>query len=101
MKKHKTKAEKDWMDRVASLGCIVCKNLGFQDSPASLHHIRSGMGMGQRNDNYHILPLCSKHHQTGGYGIALHAGIKRWEEKHGTEMSLYHQLLGELGRTSA
>ena len=94
------KAEKEWLDRVAQQNCIVCRNMGFEGSIAAIHHIRHGVGMGQRNDNYHVLPLCGAHHQTGGYGVALHAGIKRWEKKFGTEMQLYHQLLEEMGETA-
>ena len=53
-----TKAERDHMGAVAALGCVVCRNLGFVDSPAEIHHVRTGQGMGQRASNYEVIPLC-------------------------------------------
>jgi len=50
------------------------------------------MGMGMRNSNDMVLPLCGAHHQTGGYKVALHAGQKAWEENFGTEMELLEWL---------
>lgn len=77
-----SKAEKQYLAKVAELGCIICK------SPAEIHHIRSGMGIGQRNNNSMVLPLCPQHHRTGGFGIAIHAGQKTWEQNFGTELEL-------------
>lgn len=94
---HKTKAEKSYLDRVAALGCIVCANLGHPDSPAGIHHIRDGQGLGQRSSHFETLPLCSIHHQTGGYGVAIHAGQETWESLYGTELELLAQIRRELG----
>jgi len=69
-----TKPEKEYMNRVANLGCICCHQLGFPDSPAEIHHIRSGQGMSQRASNYDVIPLCPVHHRTGDYGTAYHRG---------------------------
>lgn len=30
---------KRWLSDVASLGCVVCRNLGYGASPAEIHHI--------------------------------------------------------------
>lgn len=30
------------MARVAALGCVVCRNLGFGPTPAAVHHIHAG-----------------------------------------------------------
>lgn len=97
MSKHKTKADQKHLDRVAAQGCIVCALLGYPDSPAGIHHVRIGQGAGQRADHFHTIPLCPLHHQTGGYGVAIHAGKKIWEEKYGTEEELLAQTLLELG----
>jgi len=75
-----TKAEREYMGRVASLGCVICSG------PAEVHHITTGVGMGQRASNYDTIPLCPEHHRTGGYGVAIHAGKKLWETVHGSEM---------------
>lgn len=90
------KAEKDYLDRVASLGCIVCRNLGHGETPAHVHHIRTGKGMGQRASNYETIPLCPTHHQNGGHGVAIHAGQKTWEANFGTELELLEQVKMEL-----
>lgn len=90
------KSEKDYLNRVASLGCIVCKNLGYGVTPAHVHHIRTGKGMGQRASNYETIPLCPTHHQHGGHGVAIHAGQKTWEANFGTEIELLEQVKQEL-----
>ena len=61
-------AEKQHMNRVAELGCILCKHLDYGSTPAHLHHIREGQGMSQRASNFLVVPLCPEHHQ-GGSGI--------------------------------
>lgn len=91
------KAEREHRNKVAALGCIVCINNGFMDSPAQLHHIRKGQGMSQRAGEYEVIPLCPWHHQQGGYGFAIHAGQQLWEEKYGTECQLLAQTLELLG----
>jgi Recombination enhancement, RecA-dependent nuclease len=88
-----TKAEKQHLDLIASLGCMVCRQ------PAQIHHIRSGMGMGQKSGHFRAIPLCPKHHLTGGHGVAFHAGKKAWQEKFGTEEELLdklYEMIGEL-----
>ncbi len=76
---------------IADVGCIVCRQLGYSDSPAEVHHLRDGVGMSQRNDDNNAIPLCHVHHRTGGYGVAFHAGKNAFEEKFGTERELLEQ----------
>ena len=97
MSKSKTKAEKLHLDRVAALGCIVCKSMGYEDAPAEIHHCSKGTGLAVRADNYHVIPLCAMHHRQGGYGVAIHAGRKTWEQRYGTESDLLAQVNAELG----
>ena len=85
------------LGRVAALGCQVCNNLGFPDSPCEIHHLRSGMGMGQRSKHDRAIGLCHAHHRTGGYGVAIHAGQKEFERKYGTELELLDQVNQLLG----
>ena len=61
-------AEKQHMNRIAELGCILCKHLDYGSTPAHLHHIREGQGMSQRASNFLVVPLCPEHHQ-GKSGI--------------------------------
>ena len=85
-----TKAEKLHLTLVAELGCIICHQ------PAEIHHLRTGMGMGQRNTNFNVIPLCPLHHRTGGYGTAFHAGRKAFEQNFGTEEELLKRVKGLL-----
>ena len=66
-----TKDDKRWLEDVASLGCVVCRNLGYGATPAEVHHIRKGQGIAQRADHKKTLPLCPPHHRTGGHGITF------------------------------
>lgn len=91
-----TKAEKEHLSKVAEIGCIVCLNENYGQSPAEIHHIRSGQGMAQRASNYEAIPLCHAHHRTGGYGIAFHAGSKVWQKRYGSEELLLNQIKGIL-----
>ena len=97
MSKSKNKAEKEHLSRVAALGCIVCRNEGLGETPAACHHIRTGVGRGQKASHFDVLPLCGHHHQTGGHGEAIHAGQKTWEARFGTELELLEQVRRELG----
>ena len=56
-----------WMNRVAGLGCALCRRLGYGETPAQLHHPREGQGMAQRASNWLVIPLCEPHH-TGNHG---------------------------------
>ena len=58
----RTQAEIDHQDRVARLGCIVCRMLGqSQQGHTELHHFRFG---GLRADNhFNVVGLCVEHHK--------------------------------------
>jgi len=91
-------ADKRHLSRVASLGCVVCRNLGVDpEIPSGIHHLRNGYGRGQAAPHTETLPLCGYHHQTGGYGNAFHAGPAEWERRYGTERQLLAQVRAELG----
>lgn len=77
----RSKAEKDHLDRVASLGCLICM------APAEVHHVTNGT-MGKKSSDYDAIPLCPLHHRLGDYGVAFHSGKKAWEEKFGTQGEL-------------
>ena len=76
--------DKDRINQIAALGCIIC------GGPANLHHLRTGVGMGQRGRD--VLPLCQKHHQHGGFGVAYHAGAREFEKNFGTELELLEKV---------
>lgn len=83
-----TKSEKEHLNNLTEVGCIVCLALGYGYSKPEIHHLRHGVGMGQRNAHKKAIPLCHIHHRTGGYGVAFHAGKQAFEEKFGTELEL-------------
>lgn len=58
-----TKAEKQHMDRIASLPCACCGAYGVH-----VHHLREGMGMSKRASNWLTIPLCHDCH-TGPNGL--------------------------------
>lgn len=91
------KADSLHLSRVAALGCIVCRNQNLGETPAEIHHIRTGQCTSQRADHRKSIPFCHKHHRNGGYGVAIHASRRAWEMKYGTEAELLMQVLYLLG----
>lgn len=83
-----TKAERSHLAKVAALGCVICRRMGFDDSPAQVHHIRTGTGAGRRASHLDTIPLCEPHHT--GSAMSLHGlGRKAFESYWGvTELEL-------------
>ena len=75
-----TKAEKQYMGRVADLGCAVCRRMGYPGTPAELHHKRAGQGLSNRASNWQVIPLCPEHHRgsTGVHGLGTRGFAKHW-----------------------
>lgn len=86
-----TKSEREYMGKVAEIGCILCKHLGLGETPCELHHPRTGTGAGRRASHFDVLPLCFQHHR-GNVGI--HGmGRKAFEKYYGiTEMELLDEV---------
>jgi hypothetical protein len=61
-------AEAKYMSEVARLGCMLCRVIGYGETPAELHHVREGQGMSQRAQNWLVIPLCPEHHR-GSRGL--------------------------------
>lgn len=93
----RTKTERRHMDLTASLGCVACRNLGYGPSPAQLHHVRTGQGMGQRASHRHVIPLCPRHH-LATYPTGFHAAPRIWQLEHGAEVKLLAQVVEELAQ---
>ena len=87
-----SEAEKQYMGKVASLGCWACRKMGYYDTPAEIHHVSKWLGKGQRASNYDVIPLCPHHHRNGGYGEAIHAGRKAWEARFGNEFDMLREV---------
>lgn len=74
-----TKEEKQYYDKVARLGCILCKTVyGIDGTPAELHHVRR---FGAKRENSPVIPLCPYHHRHGN--TSIHGlGVKAFEKYH-------------------
>lgn len=70
-----TKDERKHFSSVADLGCILCRHLGYGETPCEIHHIRR---YGGRRDNSPVIGLCREHHRgdTGVHGL----GAKQFEK---------------------
>lgn len=88
-----TAEERRHMAAVAALGCCVCRREFGIYSPAAIHHTD---GKTKPGAHMRVLPLCGSHHQTGGYGVALHAGRVEWERLYGTQDELIEWTNGRL-----
>jgi hypothetical protein len=90
-------AEREYMGRVAALGCIVCSEcLGYQDTPAIVHHIRTGQGK-MRASHFDTMPLCPIHHQDSGCGVH-DMGRQQFAEMYGrSELELLAIVKNKLG----
>lgn len=64
-----TKLEAAHLSRLADLGCMLCRRLGYPDTPAEIHHLRQGQGMAQRASHFLTVPLCPTHHRDNTLGI--------------------------------
>lgn len=61
------------MERVASVGCVVCRRLYARYVACEVHHVAEGSG---KRSDFAVAGLCPEHHQ-GGSG--LHGmGTKRF-----------------------
>ena len=83
-KKPATAAERAHMNAVAELGCLICQ------MPAQIHHVRRN---GEKRNHFKVIPLCAMHHlETGGIGVAIHAGRRSWEKNFGLELDYLDQV---------
>ncbi len=64
-----------YMAKVAGLGCILCRHLGYGQTPAEIHHLKEECGAGQRQSDFITVPLCSEHHRgaSGLHGLGRKA----------------------------
>lgn len=81
------------MARVAEVGCIACRLLGYGPTPAQVHHLTLGRGKGQRNSDMLTMPLCEALH-TGTHGI--HGDRSFLRQLKMTELDLLAETLAKL-----
>ena len=59
------KAQRKHFDKLASLGCALCRHLELGETAAHIHHIRR---LGMPRQMSPVIPLCPGHH-TGNQGV--------------------------------
>jgi hypothetical protein len=74
--------------RVRSLPCLICGR-----TPSEAHHIRDGVGVGQKAGDDEAINLCPMHHRLGGFGVAFHHAPREFQAKFGTERELLARTL--------
>jgi len=84
-----TKHKKIHYEKLVSLGCIICRKMGF-NSPAEIHHINEGR-IGKRADFNKTIPLCVIHHRQGKE--SYHYSPKNFTKKWGNQTSLLQEAL--------
>ena len=90
-----TKAEREYMGRVAALGCYLCRHLGHGPTPAQVHHLREGQGMAQRASNYLVVPLCDAPHANSSPD-GIHGQRRAWKLAQVDEMDALANTLEQL-----
>jgi hypothetical protein len=95
--------ERMHLGKVAAIGCIACLKAGNEGTPAEIHHIRHGMGMGQRNNHFRTIPLCHAHHR-GTLGLkvpSIHGSRDAFIKTFGTELELLQMVDRLIGGKAA
>lgn len=79
-----TKAESEWMDRIAELGCILTIYLtGVRHTPGCVHHLLTGRIPGRRSPHSRTICLRPEYHEVI-YPQSIHAlGVDGFERVHG------------------
>lgn len=92
MSKPANTREREYMGRVAALGCFMCHHIGYGHQPAQVHHLREGQGGAQRASHFLTVPLCDRHHSNSSPD-GIHGQRKAWklhgvDEIHALEWTL-------------
>lgn len=84
------------LERVASLGCVLCRDLGHGYTPAEVHH---AFDTAARSD-FLTIPLCPEHHRggTGFHGLGQRAFEARYKT---SEAKLLARTIEQLARSHA
>jgi hypothetical protein len=90
-----TKSEKNTLNKIAELGCILCSEyFGIEGTPAELHHVRR---YGTKRSTSPILPLCPEHHRgnSGIHGLGAKGFIKKYSISFETLLERVDEKLGK------
>ena len=83
------KEQKQHYDKIARLGCSLCRHLDYGETPCEIHHIRR---FGGKRDLCEVIGLCTEHHRGNS---SIHGlGRKGFEARYGIdEQTLLDQTL--------
>lgn len=72
-----TKTQRKEYEKLAALGCSLCRHLGLGETLCEIHHIRR---MGGKRDLAPTIGLCPEHHRgnTGVHGMGRKAFAKHY-----------------------
>jgi hypothetical protein len=88
---------KDHMNKVADLGCILCRHLDLGRTPCELHHPRDAAGGAQRASDWLVVGLCPEHHRgkSGLHGLGTKGFYTRYKMGEWDLLALTIQALAE------
>lgn len=71
------KSQREYYDKVASLGCVLCYHIGYRGTSAELHHVRRH---GAPRETAPVIPLCPEHHRgnSGVHGMGKKGFAKQY-----------------------
>lgn len=92
-----TKNEKRQYDKIARLGCIICRLKGYEtkDTGCELHHVRR---YGAKRENSPVVPLCREHHRgnSGVHGLGTKGFEKHYNLSCQELVDKVNELLNEI-----
>ena len=94
------RAEREHLDRIHAMPCLVCRKLGLtQTSPTEAHHIMRDPATGQKRkmgqrkpDGFATIPLCRDLHHWNS--CTVHMSQRVFERLYGNELELLEQTKG-------
>lgn len=89
--------DKEYLKLAAQIPCIVCKNEGLGQTPASLHHPRIHTGLALKANDRDVIALCHTHHQGKAHGeVGYHHSPEEFENRYGKQEELLEQMKEEV-----
>jgi len=83
--------KKERFNKLAELGCVVCRTFFGIHTPCQIHHL-TGIkyrSTGKKASDEHTIGLCSIHHQNGTkHNPGIHTHPELFAEKYGSQENL-------------
>ena len=69
------------LDKLAGLGCVLCRHLFGCFTTAEIHHPKEWTGAAQRASDWLAIPLCPEHHRgaSGVHGLGKKGFYTRYK----------------------